>query len=486
MIRLVLFLHVSDEFRPAAGAANTGAESSCWAEGWEAARQTCCGPPPDLTCFNWVLTAELCCAEGPADHCLPLDRSQLVPFHSFSVGLSLPLIHASANVVGCRGIGWQPYYVVLQVGEFVVTSAGVTEIAASVVSPGATASRRHELQLPLRRLVVCAPPSCEGDVPSIGALAKFLAEETLPVLLRPGRLLRPQVLRAEALADVEERISAARRSANTSDRALGVSCRSGGCAFLPLSSHGGRAVDALPSHALLAIDVGAHNQTEFMSWLDAEGDVGRRYVIAVEPDPQLVRAHRTHPRFALLEAAVGEPSATGRASLHRSHFDMCNSLMPLGDGMAHAAHHGFSKFVAECMTPSKLGPVEVQVVSLASILRILPTGMQVSFLKVDAQGGDLAVLRSAGEDLHRVRRLQVEVQDLPHGDPRMLYGVAQPNKQDVIDYLAQHGFVLDFCSPNTEEVKEENCLFVRADLISDPPAESQGDFISFPSFRFAL
>lgn len=130
---------------------------------------------------------------------------------------------------------------------------------------------------------------------------------------------------------------------------------------------------------------------------------------------------------------------------------------------------GFPDYLVRCLTPAADGPISVQVITLASLLGALGVRRQVALLKVDAQGGDLDVIVSAGAELQRVRWLQVEVQDLPRGDPRMLYGPQQYSKMEVVKELASRGFILDVCTGNSEEVREEDCIFVRADLLGTPP-----------------
>ena len=48
-------------------------------------------------------------------------------------------------------------------------------------------------------------------------------------------------------------------------------------------------------------------------------------------------------------------------------------------------------------------------VTLRTVLRWLPAGSEVDFLKSDIQGMDLQALRSAGDQLGRLRRVQMEV-----------------------------------------------------------------------------
>ncbi len=80
---------------------------------------------------------------------------------------------------------------------------------------------------------------------------------------------------------------------------------------------------------------------------------------------------------------------------------------------------------------------------------------RVDYLKIDAQGMDLAVLRSAGSRLKDVAKITVEV-DL---SPSPLY-VGAASKSEAIDFLRQAGFELLQAEKQTHG-QEENLTFVR-------------------------
>ena len=46
---------------------------------------------------------------------------------------------------------------------------------------------------------------------------------------------------------------------------------------------------------------GAHAKTEFYDWLQADHSQSH-WVLALEPDPDLAKAHLEHPQLAVLEA----------------------------------------------------------------------------------------------------------------------------------------------------------------------------------------
>ena len=80
---------------------------------------------------------------------------------------------------------------------------------------------------------------------------------------------------------------------------------------------------------------------------------------------------------------------------------------------------------------------------------------RVAYLKVDAQGADLAVVRSAGERLSDIDRITLEVAVAP----RQLY-LGAARKEDVMRYMAEQNFVLTSAETQTHG-QEENLTFVR-------------------------
>jgi len=80
---------------------------------------------------------------------------------------------------------------------------------------------------------------------------------------------------------------------------------------------------------------------------------------------------------------------------------------------------------------------------------------EVDYLKIDAQGGDLAVIRSLGGRLRDVKRISLEVQVTA----QPLYQGA-PHKDEVVAFLAGVGFRLISCERQSQG-QEENLTFSR-------------------------
>ena len=88
--------------------------------------------------------------------------------------------------------------------------------------------------------------------------------------------------------------------------------------------------------------------------------------------------------------------------------------------------------------------------------------MRIELVKVDAQGVDLEVAMSAGDQLQRVENFVLELQRVPTGDPRLLY-VGQRTSSDAVLWMGEHGFTHDqtYSFVENAAVAEANELFVR-------------------------
>jgi hypothetical protein len=79
---------------------------------------------------------------------------------------------------------------------------------------------------------------------------------------------------------------------------------------------------------------------------------------------------------------------------------------------------------------------------------------RVDFLKIDAQGADLQVVKSAGDRLADIDRIQLEVTtvaDRPY--------VGSADREEILGYMADHGFSL-LGSEDQSFGQESNLTFV--------------------------
>lgn len=74
----------------------------------------------------------------------------------------------------------------------------------------------------------------------------------------------------------------------------------------------------------------------------------------------------------------------------------------------------------------------VPTLSLEAILVAVPEDIIIEHVRIDAQGVDLQVLKSAGSQMHRIREVVMEVQDLELDNPDFLYGGSMVANADVM------------------------------------------------------
>lgn len=97
-----------------------------------------------------------------------------------------------------------------------------------------------------------------------------------------------------------------------------------------------------------------------------------------------------HSRMAVLNAAVS--SARGSVTFHRSANNMCSSILKSTSGGACEA---------------KVVEMEVASIPLEDVFARIRPELNIEFVKIDAQGADFDVLKSAGQLLSRAKKYQV-------------------------------------------------------------------------------
>jgi FkbM family methyltransferase len=184
------------------------------------------------------------------------------------------------------------------------------------------------------------------------------------------------------------------------------------------------------------------------TWIDV-GAIENPGLKVYALEPNLAAAAKLMGRAAnyfVVPTAVAE--SDGFADFHLNAFEAASSLLPLN----------------EVSLRSWIGGERLRVDSVVTVPTIrLDTFIgrvgidKVDFLKIDTQGMDLAVVRSAGSRLRDIARISLEV-DVK---PVPLYCGA-PSKDEVVDFLKKSGFSLVAVEKQTEG-QEENLTFIRAD-----------------------
>jgi FkbM family methyltransferase len=190
------------------------------------------------------------------------------------------------------------------------------------------------------------------------------------------------------------------------------------------------------------IDVGAHHGEYTLGY--ARHNPGLR-IYAFEPNLRAASKLFGHAsNYVVIPMAVAEKD--GFADFNINAFDAASSLLPLNE-------EGIKSWE---------GAKVLKVDSVASVPTVrLDTFMdrvgikKVDFLKVDAQGTDLAVINSAGARLRDITRITLEV----WVSPRPIYSGVH-SKDEVLSYLGERGFSLISTETQTEGL-EENLTFVR-------------------------
>jgi len=203
------------------------------------------------------------------------------------------------------------------------------------------------------------------------------------------------------------------------------------------------------------IDVGAHRGEHSMAAARQQPDLT---VHAFEPLPALFDLLSQGPEnFRVHAVAVGEQN--GVAPFHVDRFEAASSLLVMDETVRTGWKGGHLL--------GQQREILVPVTRLDSFMQHEGIG-RVEFLKIDAQGADLAVLRSAGERLRDIDRIQLEVAVTP----RQLYLGAE-DKPAILAFMAAHGFRLAGTETQSEG-QEENLTFVQIRERDEPgtPASS--------------
>jgi FkbM family methyltransferase len=191
-------------------------------------------------------------------------------------------------------------------------------------------------------------------------------------------------------------------------------------------------------------------------WIDVGAHLGERTFAAAEQSPAIrVFAFEPNlrvasklmgrlPNYVVLPVAVAE--CDGSADFYLNTFDAASSLLPF-------VPEGLEQWIGGEVLKVEAAE-QVPTMRLDTFLN--QAGIRrVDYLKVDAQGADLAVIRSAGDRLRDIERISLEVQTTPIP----LYSGAS-TREEVIRFLTDAGFVLDDTETQSHG-QEENLTFRR-------------------------
>ena len=190
------------------------------------------------------------------------------------------------------------------------------------------------------------------------------------------------------------------------------------------------------------IDVGAHEGESTMPYAAKDPSL---LIYAFEPNLRAAsRAMGRLRNYVVLPIAIAERD--GSATLQLNAYEQSSSLLP-------PDRDGVDRWITE-QHFEVVGTVVVPTMRLDTFMT--EAGLRsIDFMKVDAQGLDLEVVRSAGERLNDIARVQLEATTVPY---RQYEGA--PDRSAIVDFMESKGFVL-----KREEIQshgqEANLTFVR-------------------------
>jgi len=171
-------------------------------------------------------------------------------------------------------------------------------------------------------------------------------------------------------------------------------------------------------------------------------------IYALEPNLRLAASLMGRaPNFFVIPMAVAEKD--GSADFHLNAHDASSSLLPLNEE-AVRTWVGAESLIEE-------STVKVPTIRLDTFMDLLRIE-RVDFLKVDTQGMDLAVIRSAGRRLRDITKITLEV-----GVAAVPLYVGAPCKDEVLSFFDKAGFTLVEVEKQTYG-QEENLTFIRKGL----------------------
>lgn len=191
-------------------------------------------------------------------------------------------------------------------------------------------------------------------------------------------------------------------------------------------------------------------------WIDVGAHLGEHTFTPAQKNPSLlvyafepnikVAMQRAGvlPNFVVIPVAVAEQN--GCADFHINSNEASSSLLHLDPrGVEHWIGGDQLRVVSKVTVPT---------IRLDTFMNLAAID-KVDFLKVDAQGADLSVVRSAGKRIKDIRKITLETAVTP-----LRCYVGAPSKDELVDHMIRSGFALAEAKRKTHG-QEENLTFLR-------------------------
>jgi hypothetical protein len=204
----------------------------------------------------------------------------------------------------------------------------------------------------------------------------------------------------------------------------------------------------------LWIDVGVHKKSDFIGILKNESDL---FLIGFEPSDKWQPC--LHNRCTVLWAAC-TPTYDATVTLNiQGGNDLCNSMLP-------PQTNSSSKLWRGCITQEKTTDgskrvMNVPGIPLSELIQRVPSSVAVEFVKIDAQGFDLEVMKGMLSVSNRVQVVVMEAMDVK--DPQKLLYIGQPMLSQIVEFLATKGWKYVTSVDNRGVAGEVNAFFVYDD-----------------------
>lgn len=180
------------------------------------------------------------------------------------------------------------------------------------------------------------------------------------------------------------------------------------------------------------------------------------FVIGIEPTPETYKVavqSWTHPRLIMINAAITQvrSSMPFYVNAEGAH---CNSILKRNSEFQSPILSNGEKAVVHC--PKKGAPVMVNTFPLDDIISQLPF---VTYLKIDAQGYDYEVIKSAAKTISKIKRIKLECQDVGSKKELLLY-VNASQCPEIKDWVVSNGFKLKSKTYSNSNIKEYDMVFI--------------------------